>query len=29
MTWVKNSPSKYSNPLLLEDVAMEYPDLRL
>lgn len=27
MTWVKNSPSKYSNPLLFEDVAIEYPEL--
>ncbi|MEG2119239.1 MAG: amidohydrolase family protein [Pseudoflavonifractor sp.] len=29
MTWVKNSPSKYGNPLLLEDVAIQYPDLRM
>lgn len=29
MTWVKNSPSKYSNPLLFEDVAIEYPELRM
>lgn len=29
MTWVKNSPSKYSNPLLFEDVAIEYPELRI
>lgn len=28
MTWVKNSPSKYSNPLLFEDVAIEFPELR-
>lgn len=29
MTWVKNSPSKYGNPLLLEDVAIAYPELRM
>lgn len=29
MIWVKNSPSKYSNPLNFEDVAMEYPELRM
>lgn len=29
MTWVKNSPSKYSNPLLFEDVAIAYPELRM
>ena len=29
MTWVKNSPSRYSNPLNFEDVAIEYPDLRM
>lgn len=29
MTWMKDSPSKYSNPLLLEDVAIEYPELRM
>ena len=29
MTWVKNSPSKYSNPLNFEDVAIEYPELRM
>ncbi len=29
MTWVKNSPSKYSHPLLLEDVAIDFPDLRM
>lgn len=29
MTWVKNSPSKYSNPLLFEDVAIKYPELRM
>lgn len=29
MTWVKNSPSTYSNPLLFEEIAMEYPELRL
>lgn len=29
MTWMKNSPSKYSNPLVFEDVAIEYPDLRM
>lgn len=29
MTWVKNSPSKYSNPLNFEEVAIEYPDLRM
>ena len=28
MTWVKNSPSKYSNPLLFEDVAIANPELR-
>ena len=28
MTWVKNSPSKYSNPLLFEDVAIKYTELR-
>ena len=27
MTWVKNSPSKYSNPLNFEETAIEYPDL--
>lgn len=27
MTWVKNSPSKYSHPLNFEEVAIEYPDL--
>ncbi len=29
MTWVKDSPSKYSNPLVFEDVAIAYPDLRM
>ena len=29
MTWVKNSPSKYSNPLHFEEVAIEYPELRM
>jgi len=29
MTWVKNSPSLYSNPLLLEEVAIDYPELRM
>lgn len=29
MTWVKNSPSKYSNPLNFEETAIEYPDLRM
>ena len=29
MTWVKNSPSKYSNPLNFEEVAIEYPKLRM
>lgn len=29
MTWVKNSPSKYSNPLNFEEVAIEYPNLRM
>lgn len=29
MTWMKNSPSKYSNPLVFEEVAIEYPDLRM
>lgn len=29
MTWVKDSPSRYSNPLLFEDVAIEYPALRM
>lgn len=28
MTWIKDSPTKYSNPLLFEDVAIKYPDLR-
>lgn len=29
MTWIKNAHSKYSHPLLFEDVALEYPDLRI
>lgn len=29
MTWVKNSPSKYSHPLLMEEVAIDYPELRM
>lgn len=29
MTWVKNSPSKYSNPLLFEDIAIKYPKLKI
>ena len=29
MTWVKNSPSKYSNPLNFEEVAIAYPELRM
>ncbi|MCI8375181.1 MAG: amidohydrolase [Lachnospiraceae bacterium] len=29
MTWVKNSPSRYSNPLNFEEVAIEYPKLRM
>lgn len=29
MTWVKNSPSKYSNPLALEDIAISYPELNM
>ena len=29
MTWVKNSPSKYSNPLNFEETAIEYPELRM
>ena len=29
MTWVKNSPSKYSNPLNFEETAIEYPKLRM
>lgn len=29
MTWVKNSPTKYSNPMNFEDVAIEYPKLRM
>lgn len=29
MTWVKDSPSKYSNPLVFEDVAIEFPELRI
>lgn len=29
MTWVKNSPSKYSNPLNFEEIAIEYPELRM
>lgn len=29
MTWVKDSPSRYGNPLLLEDVAIAHPNLRM
>ena len=29
MTWVKNSPSKYSNPLNFEEIAIAYPELRM
>lgn len=29
MTWVKNSPTKYSHPLLFEDVAIAYPELSM
>ncbi|HBU13155.1 MAG TPA: amidohydrolase [Clostridiales bacterium] len=29
MSWIKNAPSKYSQPLVFEDVALEYPDLRI
>ena len=29
MTWVKNSPTKYSNPMNFEDVAIEYSELRM
>lgn len=29
MTWIKNSPSKNSHPLLFEDVALEFPELRM
>jgi hypothetical protein len=29
MTWVKNSPSKYSHPMIFEDVAINYPELRI
>lgn len=29
MTWLKNSPMKYSHPLNFEDLAIEYPDLRM
>ena len=29
MTWIKDSPSTYSRPVLFEDVAMRYPDLRI
>ena len=29
VTWVKNSPSKYSNPLNFEETAIEYPELRM
>ncbi len=28
MSWEPNSPSKYSRPILFEDVAVEYPELR-
>jgi hypothetical protein len=29
MTWVKDSPSKYSNPLVFEDVAIRHPELKM
>ena len=29
MIWIKNAPTKYSQPLLFEDVAIEYPELRI
>jgi predicted TIM-barrel fold metal-dependent hydrolase len=29
MTWMKNAHSKYSHPLNFEDVALEYPQLRI
>lgn len=28
MTWIKDSPTKYSNPILFEDVAISFPELR-
>lgn len=28
MSWEPNSPAKYSRPILFEDVAVEYPELR-
>ncbi|MGI6055574.1 MAG: amidohydrolase family protein [Bilifractor sp.] len=28
MTWVKNSPASYSHPMLFEDIAIRYPELR-
>jgi len=29
MTWVKESPSKYGYPLVFEDVAIQYPELKM
>ena len=29
MTWRKNAHSKYSHPMVFEDVAIEYPELRI
>ena len=29
MIWIKNAPTKYSQPILFEDVALEYPELRI
>ena len=29
LTWVKDSPSKYSNPLVFEDVAIRHPELKM
>jgi len=29
MTWIKNSSSKYSRPTVFEDVALDYPEMRI
>ena len=29
MIWMKNAPTKYSQPILFEDVALGYPELRI
>jgi len=29
MTWIKNSHSKFSHPLVFEDVALKYPNLKI